>query len=259
MRSSWQVTCSVWHAMFMREAGARIMANRFGWFWMFAEPVAYVVIMIGVREMLGRTRFVIGADFIPWLITGLMAFNLFRDGVTRSLGAVEANKGLFAYRQVKPVDPVLVRCVLEGILKSLVFLILIGGATLLGHPMLPAAPLEAAHVWLSVWLLGVGCGLVVSAGGALISELGRFVRMAMLPMFMLSGAIIPVQMLPHAVQQKMLYNPVLHGLESLRLCFFPLYKTVQGVDLLYVWLSALAALALGLALHVRFARQLKMQ
>lgn len=259
MRTSWQVTRSVWHAMFMREASARIMADRFAWFWMFAEPIAFVVIMISIREMLGRVRMITGAEFIPWLITGLMAFTVFRDGITRSLGAVEANKGLFAYRQVSPVDPVLVRNALEGVLKSAVFLILIAGATLLGHSMIPADPLAAIFTWFSLWLLGAGGGLVVSAGTALVAELGRLVRMLMLPMFMLSGAILPVQMLPHSVQEIMVYNPVLHGIEILRLGFFPLYKAVSGVELLYLWQWALALVALGLALHLRFANRLKAQ
>jgi len=257
MRTSWQVTRSVWHAMFMREASARIMADRFGWFWMFAEPIAFVVIMIGVRELLGRVRVTPGAEFVPWLITGLMAFNLFRDGVTRSLGAIESNKGLFAYRQVSPVDPVLVRNGLEGLLKSAVFLILIAGAMLLGYRILPGDTLAAVFVWFSIWLLGVGGGLIVSAGTALVAELGRMVRMAMLPMFMLSGAILPVRLLPHSVQEALLYNPVLHGIEILRLSFFPLYAALHGVNLLYVWYWALGMTALGLALHARFAQRLK--
>jgi len=259
VRTSWQVTRSVWYAMFMREASARIMADRFGWFWMFAEPIAFVVIMIGVRELLGRIRIITGAEYIPWLITGLMAFTVFRDGVNRSIGAIDANKGLFAYRQVSPVDPVLVRNALEGVLKSAVFVLLIVGAALIGHQVLPADPIGAMFAWVSLWLLGVGGGLVASAGAGLVQEIGRLVRMAMLPMFMLSGAIIPVQVMPHDVQAILLYNPVMHGIEILRVGFFPLYHAVQGVELLYLWYWALSLVALGLGLHVRFASRLKAQ
>lgn len=259
MRTSWQVTRSVWHAMFLREALARITAGRFAWFWMLVEPVAFVFIMVTVREVLGRVRFTIGADFIPWLITGLLAFYLFRDGVLRNIGAIEANQGLFAYRQVTPIDPVLVRCAIEGLLQSVVFLILIAGGALLGHQMLPADPLQAMAVWVSMWLLGMGLGLIVSVGARLIPELGRAVRMMMLPMFMLSGVIIPLHMLPHNVQQLLLYNPALHGIESIRLAFFPGYKALAGVNMFYLWCWVLVTIAFGLALHVRFALRLKAQ
>lgn len=257
MRTSWQVTRSVWHAMFMREALARTTGDRFAWFWMLAEPVAFVVIMVLVRELIGRLRLVVGAEWIPWLVLGLVAFFLFREGVLRSLGSVEANRGLFAYRQVKSVDPVLVRNILEGLLKTLVLLMLIAGVALLGYDILPFDPLGAMLVWMSIWLLGLGGGLVISVAGSLVPELGRVVRMMMLPMFLLSGVIIPLQALPYQVQQYLLYNPVAHGLESLRLSFFEHYKPLQGVDMTYLWFWALAMIALGLALHLRFDMRLK--
>lgn len=257
MRSSWQVTWSVWHALFMREALARTTANRFAWLWMLAEPVLFVVVMIAVRTLIGRVHLIIGADFIPWLIVGLTGFFLFREGVLRSLGAVDANQGLFTYRQVMPVDPVIVRNSLEGLLKTIVLVILVTGASLLGYDTLPDKPLQAMYAWVSLWLLGFGGGLVVSVGATLIPELGLVTRISMLPMFLLSGVILPLQVLPHYIQQYLLYNPVLHGLEYLRLSFFVGYKSLNGVSLMYVWYWLLALIALGLALHLRFAMRLK--
>ncbi|RFA28026.1 ABC transporter permease [Alkalilimnicola ehrlichii] len=243
--------------MFMREALARTMAGRFAWFWMIAEPVAFVVIMIGVREVLGRVRFVIGADFVPWLIVGLLGFFLFREGLLRSIGAVDANKGLFAYRQVKPVDPVIARNVVEGILKTVVFMVLIAGASLLGYEILPADPLAAMFIWFSIWVLGLGAGLVASVVAPLVPEIGRVLRMLILPLFLLSGVIIPLHALPHSIQHYLLYNPVVHALEALRLSFFSGYKSLAGVDMLYLWWWALAMVALGLALHLRFTMRVK--
>ena len=258
-RSPWQITWSVWHAMFMREVLARTMQNRFAWFWMLAEPIAYVVIMVWVRELLGRTRFVIGADFVPWLIVGLAPFFLFREGVTRSLGAVRANHGLFAYRQVKPVDPVLIRNVLEGLLKTVVFVILLVGGGLLGYELLPADVLGVLSGWVGLWMLGLGGGLIVSVGATLFDSVDMAVRLSMLPMFLLSGVILPLHMLPHGVQEVLLYNPVLHGVETVRLAFFAGYRSLAGIDPSYLWLWNLVLLALGLALHIRFALLLKAQ
>lgn len=256
-RGPWRVTRSVWSALLLREAMARITAGRFGWLWMLLEPLAFVVVMVAVRQLLGRIRIVVNAEFVPWLIVGLMVFFLFRDGVTRSLGAIEANQGLFAYRQVKPVDPVLVRAALDGLLRTIVLVLLLSGAVLLGYDILPFDPLGALGVWLSAWLLGLGLGLVVSVGAALAEEVGRVVRIMMLPLFLLSGVIIPVQALPPAVQHYLLYNPALHAVESLRLRFFEGYHTLGGIDLLYLYYWVFVSLALGLALHVQFAIRLR--
>ncbi len=256
-RTSWQVTRSVWSALFLREATARLMASRFAWFWMLVEPLAFVVLMVVIRDLFSRVSTTQNADFIPWLIVGITVFMLFRDGVTRSLGAIEANQGLFAYRQVKPIDPVLVRNMLEGLLKIIVFIILIAGSSLLDYDILPFNPIGAIFVWILVWLLGLGMGLVVSIGAAMVESFGRMVRIMMLPLFVLSGAMIPLQVMPHTIQPYLLYNPISHGIESLRLCFFEGYHAVSGIELLYLCYWTFASIAMGLALHVKFAIRLR--
>lgn len=259
MRTPLQVTWSVWRALFLREGTARTSDDRFAWVWMLAEPLAFVIVMVWVRELMGRVGLIIGAEWIPWLIVGLVAFFLFREGVTRSLGAIAANKALFAYRQVAPVDPVLLRNVVEGILKTLIFFLLIFGASLLGHDILPSDPLAAMVAWMSLWLLGMGIGLVVSVAAALVNEVAIVVRLMMLPLLLLSGVIMPLQTFPYHIQQVLLYNPIAHGLETLRLAFFHNYKSLGGVDFTYLWYWIIGSMALGLALHLRFAQRLKAQ
>ena len=256
-RTSWQVTRSVWYAMFMREAVARTMRDRFAWFWMLFEPIAFVAVFILVRNFLRGDRFVIGADYIPWLIVGLMGFFLFREGMIRPSNAVSANRGLFAYRQVLPVDPVLVRIVLEGLLRTFVFLIFIVGGLLLGLDLKADLPMLAIWAWMTLWALGAGLGLTLSVVTTLIPDLGRIVSMLSMPLMLLSGVIIPMGMKPFHIQQLMLYNPIAHVLEYLRLGFFEYYKTVQGISMLYVWLFSLFFIAFGLILHLRYAQRLK--
>lgn len=256
-RSPWQVTRSVWYAMFMREAISRTMSDRMGWFWMIFEPIAFVLIMVAIRTFIRGDRFIINADFIPWMIIGLMGFFLVREGMLRGLGAVDANKALFAYRQVQPVDPVLVRNALEGFLRTFLFLVFIAGGLLLGLDMHPHNALLAMWAWLSLWVLGLGAGLVVSVAGTLVPEVGRIVRMLSLPLLILSGVIFPLHMLPHWLLEYLMYNPIPHGLETLRLGFFEGYKVLPFTSMLYLWLFALSAVTLGLLMHVRFKQRLK--
>jgi len=57
-------------------------------------------------------------------MVGLLAFFMFRRTATQTRNAVSSNQALFAYRQVKPVDPVLVRAGLEGFLMVVIMVIL---------------------------------------------------------------------------------------------------------------------------------------
>ncbi|KAA0019351.1 ABC transporter permease [Salinicola corii] len=243
--------------MFMREMVARTMADRMAWFWMIFEPMAVVAVMIAIRGVILGGRHIEGADFIPWILVGLMGFTLFRENLMRLMGAVDANAGLFTYRQVKPVDTVLVRSFLEFMLKSFVLLLLILLGNLMKIEIVPHRPLEALFDWLSLWMLGLGAGLLSSVAASLVPEIGNIIRLTSMPLMILSGVIFPLQYVPHEYQQYVLLNPIVHGLESMRLNFFPSYRSLDGIDLAYLWYWALTMMTLGLMLHLRFENRLK--
>lgn len=258
-RTPWQITLAVWYALLMREALSRTTADRFGWFWMLAEPIALVAIMTYIRGFIMSGRLISGAGFIPWLIIGLLGFFLFRENLQRSMGAIQANKGLFTYRQVIPVDPVLIRCLLEGMLKSLILLIFITVCELLDIRLMPASPLVALYHWWALWCLGIGAALTFSAVSELFPDAKHLVQIAMLPLLIISGVIIPLNHLPHWLQEYLLWNPIVHGLEGLRLSFFDGYRSLDGVNITYLWFWALSMMALGLMLHIRYLQRLKAQ
>lgn len=244
--------------MFMREVLARATGDRMAWFWMIFEPVAVVGLMVLIRTLvMGRERLILNAEFVPWLIIGLMGFFLYRDNMIKLMGAIGANKGLFAYRQVKPIDPVIIRSLVEGALRSFIFLLFIAGGMLLGLDINPDAPLYAIWAWFSLWMLGFGAGLMLSALNTLIPELGNIARILALPLLLVSGVIIPVSIIPHHLQVYFLWNPIPHGLEVLRQSFFSSYPIIEGINLLYLWYWALSTLVFGLMLHLRYEMRLK--
>jgi len=241
----------------MREAISRTMADRMGWFWMIFEPVALIGIMVFIRSFIRGGRLIVNAEFIPWMIMGLLGFFLVRDGMLQGMGAINGNQALFAYRQVRPVDPVLVRNFLEGMLRTFIFLLFIVGGLMLGLDMYPDNAVRAMGAWLSLWSLGLGLGLVTSVVATMVPEVGRIIRMLSLPLLILSGVIIPLNQLPHWLLEYLMLNPIPHGLETLRLGFFEKYQVVNGTSMLYFWLFTLSTIALGLLLHLRFAERLK--
>ena len=256
-RSAWAVTRSVWYAMFMREAVGRTMTDRMGWFWMIAEPSAFLLVMIGIRSYISGDGLIVNAPFIPWMLVGLMGFFLVREGMTQGLGAINANKALFAYRQVQPVDGVLVRNALDGLIRTFIFLLFILGGLLLGTDFMPDNGFQAIFGWLSLWLLGLGIGLLTSVIGTLVPEIGKIINILSLPLLILSGVIMPLNHFPHSVLEYLMWNPIVHGLEYMRHGFFSGYQVVHGTDMEYFWGWVLSSAALGLLMHVRFKERLK--
>lgn len=251
-RSPIAITLSVWRALFLRESLARLFASRAAWVWVFTEPVFHVAYLMFIFTAV-RVRTVGGIDTAVWIMVGLLAFFMFRRTGTQVQKAVGDNQALFAYRQVKPVDAVLVRAGLEGFLMVIIAFLLLAGAALVGYGVMPADPLAVLEAFFGLWLVGLGFGLLTSVVSELVSEMGQIIKLIMKPMYLISGVIFPLGLVPQPYREWLMLNPVAHGLEAARLGFAPYYHAVPELSLSYMYGFALVTIFFGLALHRRFA------
>ena len=246
---------SVWKALFLREALSRFFSRRGAWFWLLVEPVFHVAYLMVLFTML-RLSNVGGIDTAIWIMVGLLAFFMFRTTSIQVSNALTANQALFTYRQVKPADAVLVRGMLEGMLMILVTCILLVGAGLFGHTVIPTDPLTVIEAFFGLWLAGTGFGLIVSVANGLVPELGKTINLFMLPLMIISGVMFPLSIVPQPYLDWLLLNPVAHGVEVARLGFVPNYHANSELSMTYLYGFALVSIFLGLALHRRFALRL---
>lgn len=254
-RSSAHVAISVWKALILREALFRLFGTRVAWLWLLLEPVVHIVFLMFVFTVI-RLRVVGGIETPLWLMLGLLAFFMFKRTGSQSMQAVVANQALFAYRQVKPVDTVLSRAVLEGFLMLLVAVLLFAGVALFGLNVVPADPLAVLQAFFGMWLIGLGFGLMGSVTTIMLPELGRVIVLAMTPLYFLSGVIFPIIRVPLPYREWLMLNPLAHGLEAARLGFAPYYHAVPELSMSYLYGFAMVSVFLGLALHTRFAVRL---
>jgi capsular polysaccharide transport system permease protein len=254
-RNPLSVTLSVWHALILREALTRLFSRRAAWFWLMSEPLFHISYMLALYTGM-RAHKLGGVDTVIWLITGMCAFFLFRRVASQGQNALSANQALFAYRQVKPVDTVIVRAVLEGVLMLLVATILLAAAALFGHDVLADDPLLALTAALGLWLVGFGWGLITSVLCGLVAELENLTGFLMMPLFLLSGVFMPISSIPQPYRDALILNPLVHGVEAVRLGFAPYYHAIPELSLSYLYAWALGMVFLGLALQVHYRERL---
>ena len=257
-RPSLAITLSVWRALFLREALARLFAGRATWFWLVADPVFNVAYLAFIYTVI-RVRTVGGIDTVMWLMVGMLGFFMFRRTGTQVQNAINANQPLFTYRQVLPVDTALVRAGLEAFLMIAVASVLLTGAAFLGHSALPADPLAVFEAFFGLWLVGLGFGLVTSVAIELVPELGKVLKLLMTPLYILSGVIMPLSAVPPPYRGWLMLNPIAHGLEAIRLGFAPYYHSTPELSVAYLYMFGLVSIFFGLALHRRFAIKLVTQ
>jgi len=255
IRSSVQITLATWKALFLREAVTRLAAGRAAWVWLLFEPLGYLIFIMTLFGFVYHKK-VGGVDGPMFVVTGLLGFYFARNTFLRSMEAIHANGALFTYRQVKPIDTVLVRAALEGFLTLLSAILILAGASLFHYDVLPDDPLLVMATVFGLWLCGLGLGLILSAATKLVAELGKVVNILITPLYFVSGVMIPASTIPQPYRDYLLLNPFLHGLEVLRGAYFSPFRAVPEASLGYVYGFALCAVFLGLSLHLRFSRQL---
>lgn len=254
-RSAWAITWSVWRAMFLREALHRLFHRRAAWVWLLVEPMAHIAFLQLVFTTFG-VRHVGGIETALWLMVGLLGFFIFKRTMTIAMAAVDMARPLFAYRQVRPLDAVLVRAASEGTLMLVISLAFLVAAALFGLDVRADDWFDVAVAFAALWLLGLAVGLVLSVPRTLAAEVGEIVHIVTMPLYLISGVIFPLSTLPQPYRDWLLYNPVAHALEHARLGFAAHYSAVEGVNLGYTLAFALVGLLLGLALHQVYRKRL---
>lgn len=240
-------TLTVWQALFLREALDRFFGSRAAWAWLLVEPSMHIAFMGGVWGMMRRNSMG-GIDVSLWIILGMLSFFLFRRTAVQTLHALDCNKAFFAFRQVRPFDVALVRASVEAFSMFFISWFILGVAAMLGLHVLPEKPLTALLALAGLWLFGLGYGLITSVGMRLVPDSGHIFQILMMPLYLISGVIMPLTFIPVPYRDWLLWNPLVHGLELVRLGFFSNYHTLDvSFSYLYAWV--LGSLALGMALY----------
>jgi capsular polysaccharide transport system permease protein len=267
-RSPFEVTLSVWRALFLHEAVGLFFRGRAAWLWLLAEPIVYMLVHVFGLESL-RINEIGGITINVWIAVAFFAFLIWRYTWVEVMHSADASRSLFTYRQVKPFDAALIRAVTQLFLmvpKAIVIIAITYVAddaitpNMLSQKWLPDDPLLTLAAIMGMWLLGFGFGLVTSVAKEFVPELDHIVKMMMIPLYYISGTLIPLSLIvPPEYQYIFVINPVVNGVELVRQGCLSAYHPLPGVSLAYLYAWAMGSMVLGVALHRRFSRKLVMK
>ncbi|MFW8565166.1 ABC transporter permease [Orrella sp. 11846] len=258
VRGPLRVTLAVWNALFLREALERLFDMRAAWLWLLVEPLMQMAFYAWIWSVI-RVRHIAGMPTAVWIVVGFLAFFLFRRTATQVTHAIDSNKALFAYRQVKPFDAALIRAFLEVVLMFIVGLVSMTVIAQFGFSFIPVDPLIVILAWGGLWLFAFGYGMIASVLMRLVPETKHLLSIAMMPLMIASGVVFPLNMVPEPYITWLMYNPVANGLEYARSGFGAYYHMVPGASMTYLWKCAVITFFVGLVLYRRFDQELVMR
>ncbi len=230
----------------------RISVGKLGLFWTFFEPFFQAFIFVSVHSFVLKAS---SYNYPLFMASGIIAFFMFRNILYGAKGAFLANRGLFSYRQVKPIDTIIARVLLESFLTGIVILTFLLYGYYFYYEVEAKNLLMVSLGYLWLILFASGFGLLVAVGNTFFASIGKFVTLLSFGLLVFSAVFYPVASLTPEIQKIILYNPLTHFMEMIHGYY------VEGLDDRYVDYGYMAIWTLslwfaGLWLYLRLEKRI---
>ncbi|WP_338643225.1 ABC transporter permease [Yersinia bercovieri] len=246
-RSGLEVQKAAVKALFLREIKTRFGKYRLGYLWAALEPMAHLLILLTIFGFIMH-RTMPDISFPVFLINGIIPYFVFSNITNRSIGAIEANQGLFNYRPVKPIDTIIARAILEALIYAVVYVLLMVIVALAGEEFEVVKLTSLVLVWVLLVIFSCGVGLIFMVVGKTFPETEKFLPILIKPLYFISCIMFPLHSIPKEYWPYLLWNPIVLVVELCRAAVVPGYVS-EGVSLNYLAFCALVTLFVGLALY----------
>jgi capsular polysaccharide transport system permease protein len=235
------------HALVLRETRTRYGDHQLGYAWALLGPILWVGTFYAMSHYMGRLA-PPGTTVVAFLVTGIVPYVLFRNVAAELMAAISGNRGLLYYPQVRPLDLVMSRALLECATQLVVFVILMTASVIIDGKVGPTNVLTMLLGLALAGALGVSLGLVLCGLATFSPTLERAWGLVSRPMMWFSAIFYPVDSVPTALRNILLYNPVVHAIELVRMGWFPGYQS-RHIDPWYPAAWVLVLLFFGLSLE----------
>lgn len=243
---SLRINSRVIGALLMREIITRYGRNNLGFLWLFIEPMLFTA---GVTVLWTATRGIHGSSLpiVAFAVTGYSSVLLWRNCATRCSMAIPPNVPLLYHRNVRVLDLLTTRILLEIAGATISFVLLSSILIFLDLIEWPADIARVIIGWFYLCWVGAALALIVGALTAWSDFVERIWHTGVYLIFPLSGALFMVDWLPRDFQQAVLLIPMVHGTEMLREGYFG--SSIRAhYDESYLAVVSLVMTLVGLAL-----------
>lgn len=244
--AGWRIQRRVINALLTRELITRFGRENIGFLWIMVEPLLFAG-LVGVvwRFMKGPEEH--GVSVVAFVASGYVPITLFRHAVGRSIKVFTVNSSLMYHRQIKVLDFILARFLIEFIGGMMAFIFIAAVLIAIGEFPVPADLSLLLAGWFLYSLFTFSLVLILAPLSEVSDVMEKFVPVTTYIMIPFSGCFTMTSWLTPEAQKVMWYSPFVHPMEMIREGIFG--GRVHAMYDIWVPLGAsLICMLLGLAL-----------
>ena len=243
---------NIFGAVILRDLRTRFFNHGLGFLIVPLMPVVHLFALMALHTTLGGT-FAYSDSPELFLATGLIPSLTFMYMSRMMSTSLVMNRPMLAYPIISILDVALGRAVLETMAAVWMAAAVVAGFYALGLDPRPHDPVQALAAFGMSVALAMSAGLVVSLISMLFETFATVWSLLMLVIYVVSGTFFVAAFLPEFALDFLVWNPVLHCVEWMRLAYYPGYPD-QVLDKTYV-LSVTVFLFLAGLLEERLLRR----
>ena len=239
-------------ALLMREIITRYGRNNIGFLWLFVEPLLMTLMIVLLWKFIRADQYST-LNMVAFVITGYPLVMMWRNVSNRAIGAIRANASLLYHRNVRVLDTLFARMLLEIAGATIAQIAIVGVLILIGWIPTPADVFYMLMAWLLMAIFAIGLGLVICSIAFKVEAFGKIWGTFSFVMMPLSGVFFFVSSLPQQAQQYVLWMPMVHGTEMFRQGYFGA-SVITHESISYIVLCNLVLLLLGFIMVNDFSK-----
>lgn len=245
------------NALLMREIITRYGRKNIGFLWLFVEPLIMTLFIVLAWKFF-RADQMSTLNIVAFTITGYPLMMMWRNASNRAIGAISSNLSLLYHRNVRVLDTIFARMLLEIAGATIAQILIISALVAIGWIDLPQDPLYMVIAWLIMALFAIGLGLIICSIAQKFEAFGKIWSTLSFVFMPLSGAFFFLHTLPQQAREIFQWVPMVNGTEMFRHGYFgDVIPTYEHVGFLLV--CDLAMLFIGLIMVRNFSKGVEPQ
>ena len=215
LHNGWSIQLRVIHALMIRELITRFGRENIGFLWIMVEPLLFAGLVGALWHFThGETEH--GVGVIAFVATGYIPITLFRHGVSRSVAVFTANQSLLYHRQIKIVDFIVSRFIIEilGGMMAYVFMAVV--LITVGEFPIPSNVGLLIAGWMLYSYVCFSLCLIIAPLSEVSEAMEKFIPVTTYIMIPFSGLFYMVAWVTPATREFLLLSPFVNGMEMMR-------------------------------------------